>query len=62
MRGTKSEDQIKLDRELLEAVGCPTVYGGKERAPDPLKVKKLLDAGALPDFYVPRRRENKRQK
>ena len=61
----KTEQQIELDRKLVEAVGCPSPFGSEDkrkRMPNPDRVRELLEQGAQPDFVVPRLPYNKRQR
>ena len=64
----KPEQQIELDRKLVEAVGCPSPFGvgdhteKRKRMPNPDRVRELLEQGAQPDFVVPRLPYNKRQR
>ena len=65
LNGSKTEEQIELDRKLVEAVGCPSPFGTgdqRKRKPNPDRVRELLEQGAQPDFVVPRLPHNKRQR
>ena len=53
---------IKLDRDLVEAVGNAYPYCDDGRNPQPEKVEKLLEAGAQPDFVMPWLPTNKRRR
>ena len=63
--------QIKLNRELVEAVGNAYKFGGVKRNPNTKRVEELLKKGAdpefpdlhaQPDFVMPWLPDNKRRR
>ena len=53
---------FQLNRALVEAVGNAHKFGGVGRNPKPDEVKRLLEAGAQPDFVMPWLPDNKRRR